>query len=89
MNDEIIIHENQTELMEFMEDIHDKKIFRCKDGCCWLSYNDFIEYLCICPFSEFDGKSVKYNKGCEHYHNHDEPKPKSEDDLKGGLFEQN
>lgn len=26
--DEIIIHENQTEIMDFMEDIHDKKIFK-------------------------------------------------------------
>ena len=31
MNDEIIIHENQTEMIDFMEDIHDTKIFRCKD----------------------------------------------------------
>ena len=70
---EIIIHQNQTEMMDFMEDINDTKIFKCKK-CCWLSYNDNIEYLCICPFSEFESKSVKYNKGCEHYHNHDEVK---------------
>ena len=86
-NDEIIIHENQTELMDFMEDIHDTKVFRCKK-CCWKSYNDNIEFLCICPFSDFDGKSVKYNKGCEHYHNHDEAselKP-VDDELQGALF---
>ena len=86
MNNEIIIHENQTELMDFMEDINDTKIFKCKDNCCWLSYNDNIEYLCICPFSEFESKSVKYNKGCEHYHNHNEPKKYEDDELQGTLF---
>ena len=87
-NDEIIIHENQTEMMDFMEDIHDKKVFKCKDNCCWLSYNDNIEFLCICPFSEFESKSVKYNKGCEYYHNHDEPHISSmlDDELQGTLF---
>ena len=86
MNNEIIIHENQTELMDFMEDINDTTIFKCKDNCCWLSYNDNIEYLCICPFSEFESKSVKYNKGCEQYHNHNEPKKYEDDELQGTLF---
>ena len=27
---EIIIHKNQTEIIEFMEDISDTKIFKCK-----------------------------------------------------------
>ena len=84
--DEIIIHENQMDIMDFMEDINDTKIFKCKDNCCWLSYNDNIEYLCICPFSEFESKSVKYNKGCEYYHNHDEPKKYEDDELQGSLF---
>ena len=84
--DEIIIHENQTEMMDFMEDINDTKIFKCKDNCCWLSYNDNIEYLCICPFSDFESKSVKYNKGCDYYHNHDEPKKYEDDELQGTLF---
>ena len=85
---EIIIHKNQTDIMDHMEDINDKKIFKCKDGCCWLSYNDNIEYLCICPFSDFESKSVKYNKGCEQYHNHDEPHISSmlDDELQGTLF---
>ena len=85
---EIIIHRNQTEIIDFMEDINDTKIFKCKDNCCWLSYNDNIEYLCICPFSEFESKSVKYNKGCEHYHNHDESHISSmlDDELQGTLF---
>ena len=84
---DIIIHENQTELMDFMEDIYDTKIFRCKK-CCWNSSNDNIEFLCICPFSEFEGKSVKYNKGCEHYHNHNEPHISNilDDELQGTLF---
>ena len=84
--DEIIIHENQMDIMDFMEDINDTKIFKCKDNCCWLSYNDNIEYLCICPFSEFESKSVKYNKGCDYYHNHDEPKKYEDDELQGTLF---
>ena len=86
MQDEIIIHENQMDIMDFMEDINDTKIFKCKDNCCWLSYNDNIEYLCICPFSEFESKSVKYNKGCDYYHNHDEPKKYEDDELQGTLF---
>ena len=28
---EIIIHKNQTEIIDFMEDINDTKIFKCKD----------------------------------------------------------
>ena len=87
MQDEIIIHKNQTEMLEFMEDINDTKIFKCKDNCCWLSYNDNIEYLCICPFSEFENKSVKYNKGCDQYHNHDKPKAECKDKLENGLFD--
>ena len=85
--DEIIIHENQTEIIEFMEDINDTKIFKCKK-CCWLSYNDNIEYLCICPLSEFESESVKYNKGCDYYHNHDEVSElkQVDDELQSTLF---
>ena len=84
---EIIIHKNQSEMIEFMEDINDSKIFNCK-RCCWLSYNDNIEFLCICPFSEFESKSVKYNKNCDQYHNHDKPHISSmlDDELQGTLF---
>ena len=84
---EIIIHKNQTEIIDFMEDIYDTKIFRCKK-CCWISYNDNIEYLCICPFSEFESKCVKYNKGCEYYHNHDEASELNQvdDELQTTLF---
>lgn len=83
---EIIQHPNQT-FIEFAEDINDAEVFKCKK-CCWISYNDNIEFLCICPFSEFESKCVKYNKGCEHYHNHNEPHISSilDDDMQGVLF---
>ena len=34
---EIIIHKNQTEIIDFMEDINDTKIFKCKK-CCWFHF---------------------------------------------------
>ena len=49
MQDEIIIHKNQTEMLEFMEDINDTKIFKCKK-CCWYSHNE----ICLNP----DGAAV-------------------------------
>ena len=79
---------SENEIMDIIEDINDKNVFKCKK-CCWKSYNDNIEFLCICPFSDFDGKSVKYNKGCDYYHNHDEPHFSNilDYELQGTLFE--
>ena len=66
---EIIIHKNQTEIIDFMEDINDTKIFKCKK-CCWYGHNE----ICLNPVSEYSNKNVRYVKGCEDYHNYDEPK---------------
>ena len=73
----------KTEMLEFMEDINDTKIFRCKK-CCWYSHNE----ICLNPVSEYSNKNVKYVKGCEDYHNYDEPHISSmlDDELQGTLF---
>ena len=69
--DEIRIHENQTILDDFIEDIYNEDVFKCKK-CRFCGSSKIMEFICLNPVRDNEDRNVKYTKGCEDYYNEDE-----------------
>lgn len=70
--DEIKMHENQTDLGDFLEDYENQEVYKCKK-CQWQTFKKG-DYVCANPNSEYINQDVLKTKGCNDYSNEHEVK---------------
>ena len=81
MNDEIIIHKDQTNIEDYLNDYEDKNKYKCK-SCNSLGSSKKFDYVCTHSLSNFHNQNVYKIEGCNFY-----KKESFAYDLEdGGLF---
>lgn len=71
MKDEILIHQNQSELDDYLTDLSDTEIYKCKK-CQWVESNKDLDFICLNKASDYYNDDVNRVKGCNQYFNDDE-----------------
>ena len=66
MNDEIIIHKDQTNIEDYLNDYEDKNKYKCKT-CNSLGSSKKFDYLCTHSLSDFHNQNVYKIEGCNFY----------------------
>ena len=66
MNDEIIIHKDQTNIEDYLNDYEDKNKYKCKT-CNSLGSSKKFDYLCTHSLSDFHNQNVYKIDGCVFY----------------------
>lgn len=82
--EEIMIHKNQTNIEDFLEDLNDSDIFKCKK-CRWCGSSKQVEFVCLNGATDFYKQDVKRVKGCEYFYN-DKEIEVHEDEATESLF---
>lgn len=83
MKTEIIEHENQTFLQDYLEDYENKSIYKCKT-CEYLGSSKKSEYICTNSLSDHHNEDVYKCTGCRFYK--DEKLDVDYDDTTPSLF---
>ena len=66
MNEEIIIHKDQTNIEDYLNDYEDKNKYKCKT-CNSLGSSKKFDYLCTHSLSDFHNQNVYKIDGCNFY----------------------
>ena len=81
MNDEIIIHKEQTNIEDYLNDYEDKSKYKCKT-CLFIGATKKLDYICTHSLSDFHNQNVYKIEGCNFY----KKESLAYDSEDGGLF---
>ena len=66
MNDEIIIHKDQTNIEDYLNDYEDKNKYKCKT-CLFVGATKKLDYVCTHSLSDFHNQDVYKVEFCNFY----------------------